>query len=292
MGKRFLLSTVLMVFLLPIPRAASAQDEVQVRLLGGAIANASLDGYEGGYSFTRAGAALSWRWLTLSYTASRFSWDNAEALPFGNQRDVPWEYLHTLDLNAAFSGQTGVAGLNWFAGGNVYSSWEKEMSNSFGFGGRAGIVWDVAKNWRLRLGAFLMYHPTGLDGFPVMGLSWQEDGAEEKGWSFSLGAPSTNLQYRFSPLLAVSLGAGYHYGIHRLADDSPVVSAGYIRHRNIVGGIYSHLSPEFLPGLKITLGLEGNFWRELELYDDDGDKFASYDVGNGLGFILSAAYGF
>jgi hypothetical protein len=289
MNKQFLLNLVLAASLLL--GAGPAQADPKLTLLGSAIANSSLDGYDGGYSFTRAGAALNWRWLTLSYTASHFSWDKPESLPFGNQRDVPWDYLHTLDLNAAFSGPLS-AGLDWFAGGNIYSSWEKELSNSFGFGGRAGIVWEAAKNWKLRLGAFLMYHPTGLDGFPLIGLSWQEDGAEEQGWSFSLGSPATSLQYRFSPLLALSVGASYHYGIHRLADDSPVYSAGYMRHRNIVGGIYSHLTPPSLPGLKISLGLEGNFWRELELYNDNGDKFASYDVGNGLGFILSAAYGF
>jgi hypothetical protein len=135
-----------------------------------------------------------------------------------------------------------------------------------------------------------MYHPTGMDGFPIIGLSWQEDGAERQGWSFSLGAPSTVLQYRFSPLLALSLEAGYRYGVHRLADDSPVYSAGYVRHRNIVGGFYAHLAP--LEGLKITAGLEGNFWRELELYDDDGDKFVTYDIDNGLGFLLRAGYVF
>jgi hypothetical protein len=154
------------------------------------------------------------------------------------------------------------------------------------------VTWAASPNLTLRLGAFVMYHPTGWDGFPIIGLSWRENPAQEQGWSFSLGAPATALQYRFSPLLAVSLGAGYHYGIHRLADDSQVARAGYIRHRDIVGGIYSHFSPQSVPGLEITLGLEGSFWRELELYNDDGDKFASYDVGNGLGFVLSAAYGF
>jgi hypothetical protein len=271
-------------------QAGAAPEAAAARVWGGAVMDADVGG--GGYRVSQTGAVLHWRALTLGYKRSHYSWSRLERLPFGDRRREPWNNLQSLDLDLNFDGDLNLLSqskqLRWFAGGNVYSSWERQISNSFGLGGRCGVIYSPGPNWSFRLGVFLLHHPTGFDGFPLLGLSWRQDGAEQQGWSLTLGSPATMVQYRFNSWLALSLGARYHYGVHRLADDSPVYGAGYVRSRNFAAGIYANFTP--LERLNLTVGLEGNFWRELRLYDDGGGELDNYDVDNAPGLVFSLGY--
>jgi hypothetical protein len=287
-----LLVFIIALSIFPNLAAPAEPEAARARIWGDAIMNADVG--DGGYSVNQAGASLRWRMFSLSYTRSHYSWSNPGRLPFNNSNRDPWDTLQSLNFDVNFDGDFKLLSegrqLRWFAGGNIYSSWESDLSNSFGLGGRLGLAYSLNSNWSFRLGGFLRYHPTGVDGFPLLGLSWQQDGAERQGWSLALGSPSTMVQYRFNPWLALSLGASYHYGVHRLADDSPVYSAGYVRSRHLVAGIYANVTP--VERLNLSLGLEGNFWRELRLYNDDGDDLDSYEVDNALGLVFSFSYGF
>ncbi len=288
----FIINLLLAIIMLASTQPTQANqdyEQVKARAWGSTAFSSDMDGYDGGYSHTNAGLALSYRWFTLSYASNSYSWHNVDQLPFGNGSADPWQNLNMLDFDANFKGQFNQQ-VGWFAGGNVYSGWENDLSNSFGVGGRAGLDFDLGHNWRLRVGGFLMYHPVGLEGFPMVGISWAQNGADGKGWSFGLGSPVSMLQYRFSPLLAVRLSARYQYGVFRLADDSPVVEQGYVVPKSIVSGLYAELTP--FKNFSLIAGLEGNLWRELIIYDDDGNERDNYDVDGGLGLALRLHYGF
>ena len=281
--------SLFLCFLMVAGAQARDDDGVRARAWGGTVLKADLDGHSGGYGVVNSGVSLGWRWFTLTYNNNHYSWNNVDRLPLGDKRSDPWDSLNNLDFDATFDGNfTG--NLGWFAGANVYSGWEKDISDSFGAGGRLGISYKLGQNWRLRLGAFLLYHPIGVQGWPIVGLSWQPPGSEKQGLSFSIGSPATMVQYRFTPVVALRAGAHYQYGVYRLANDSAVYEQGYVMPRSVVAGLYVDVTP--LQGLSLVAGVEGNLWRDIALYDDDGDKVEDWDVDSAMGFVLRLNYGF
>lgn len=58
----------------------------------------------------------------------------------------------------------------------------------------------------------------------------------------------------------------------------------------LYGGAYLDITP--LADLKLTVGAELLFDRQLRLYDKGGDEFSKTDVDRALGAVLRASYSF
>ncbi len=102
--------------------------------------------------------------------------------------------------------------------------------------------------------------------------------------------PRTRVQYRFNDLLAARVAAKWERDIYRLSNDSSVAKKGYVEESGYTGGAYLDITP--LAGLKLTVGAELLFDRQLRLYDKGGDEFSKTDVDRSLGAVLRASYSF
>lgn len=65
---------------------------------------------------------------------------------------------------------------------------------------------------------------------------------------------------------------------------------GYVEESGYTGGAYLDITP--LADLKLTVGAELLFDRQLRLYDKGGDEFSKTDVDRALGAVLRASYSF
>ena len=98
------------------------------------------------------------------------------------------------------------------------------------------------------------------------------------------------VQYRFNDLLAARVAAKWDRDIYRLSNDSSVAGKGYVEESGYTGGAYLDITP--IADLKLTVGAELLFDRQLRLYDKGGDEFSKTDVDRALGAVLRASYSF
>ncbi|MEM7482723.1 MAG: DUF6268 family outer membrane beta-barrel protein [Acidobacteriota bacterium] len=214
--------------------------------------------------------------FTLSASVHDFTWSEAEDLSFANGAPVPWEQMKRVSLrhtstrpiNDRFFLLTSVgAGLGF----------EEESTDSHFADALAAVIWNRSSEWSFLFGVGYSWHSAvdvEFEAFPAIGLTYR--GQAEKGFTASLGIPETSLRYRFSPRSSLGLGVGATTFVTRLADDSPVVSAGYSEFIQFDVGltyevrIRDRLSLEIGP----TYGLEG----ELKIHDSEGILLSTHDL--------------
>ena len=90
--------------------------------------------------------------------------------------------------------------------------------------------------------------------------------------------------------LAARVAAKWDRDIYRLSNDSSVAGKGYVEESGYTGGAYLDITP--IADLKLTVGAELLFDRQLRLYDKGGDEFSKTDVDRALGAVLRASYSF
>ena len=240
----------------------------------------------GSYSKTETGVSAGYKWFTLSYKRSDFSWSDSDSVNF-SKKDSPWDQLNKLTLDASFNGALSES-VSWFAGGSLISGFEDQIDESFTFAPRGGLTFTPTYDLKFHVGAAGLISPVRPLVLPLVGAEWRSE--HDYGLSGIIGFPGTRVQYRFNDLLAARVAAKWERDIYRLSNDSSVAKKGYVEESGYTGGAYLDITP--LAGLKLTVGAELLFDRQLRLYDKGGDEFSKTDVDRSLGAVLRASYSF
>jgi len=264
------------------------EDDLKLSVQGNHIAQADLSGSKGKFSMSQVGATVSYSKFTFSYNRRFYDWDDKAKLPFGDGRDDPWGDLSTLTLMIRHDGKLNNT-WRYFMMAGAFSSFEKEMSGSYGGQGMAGFTYVLSPIWQFSFGGAMSYHPIRTRTIPVIGLNYNM--GAKTGWSGSVGYPVTQLVYRFNPTWALEVGSlGFSRSIHRLADDSKVEREGYMESERMLTGAGLEYSP--VPNCKIALSMRYYFNRQMTIYDKDGNNQHDYDVDNAWGGTLSLKFDF
>lgn len=240
----------------------------------------------GSYSKTETGVSAGYKWFTLAYKRSDFSWSHSDSVNF-SKKGSPWDQLNKLTLDASFNGALGES-VNWFAGGSIISGFEDQIWDSFTFAPRGGLTFSPTYDLKFHVGAAGLISPVRPLVMPIVGAEWRNE--HDYGLSGIIGFPGTRVQYRFNDLLAARVAAKWDRDIYRLSNDSSVAGKGYVEESGYTGGAYLDITP--LADLKLTVGAELLFDRQLRLYDKGGDEFSKTDVDRALGAVLRASYSF
>ena len=187
----------------------------------------------GSYSKTETGVSAGYKWFTLAYKRSDFSWSHSDSVNF-SKKGSPWDQLNKLTLDASFNGALGES-VNWFAGGSIISGFEDQIWDSFTFAPRGGLTFSPTYDLKFHVGAAGLISPVRPLVMPIVGAEWRNE--HDYGLSGIIGFPGTRVQYRFNDLLAARVAAKWDRDIYRLSNDSSVAGKGYV--------FYSHV---YLPG--------------------------------------------
>ncbi len=243
------------------------------------------NGEVGGYS---ASVATSLSNLNFGYQYLSFGWDQVNDLPFGNGKDDPWEHFHSASVGYEYS---EMADKRWgyFAGINVTSQFEKEISGSFGATGFAGMVFNIPEsNLIFQTGGVLSYNEVEITVMPLVGLEWNP--GAKSGFSATLGVPATEVSYHYGPMAYVSLGLTMDGGVYRLSDDSTVEKEGYLEVESYSALLA--LGIELVENCEIQVGGLYLFNRDFTLYNKDGDNERTYGLDEALGMFLNVSLKF
>lgn len=211
-------------------------------------------------SSSRYGLTGSYSYYTLSYDYTDYSWD-------GIRGTKPWTGLHRLSLDAR---RTFLLNPQWLlvAGGAVNSSFEKQVSDSFGARADLSFVRLFNNGWSAGVGAAAFYHPARSMVLPALSLAYDSPG--DHGLSFRLAFPESTISYQVNQKLGFTTYAGMTARIYRLKNSSPVQEKGYFRDQAIRMG----LDMEYSPANNAVLSL-GPYYltqREWKLYNKRGSR--------------------
>lgn len=240
----------------------------------------------GSYSKTESGVSVGYKWFTLGYKRSSYSWSHSDSVNF-SKKGEPWDEMNKLSLDASFDGYLNDT-VSWFAGGTIISGFEDQVWDSFTFAPRGGLTFSPSYDLKLHLGAVGLISPVRPLVLPLVGAEWGNE--QDFGLSAMVGFPGTRVQYRFNELLAARVAARWDRDIYRLSNDSSVAKKGYMEESGYTGGAYLDITP--ISNLKFTVGAELLFDRQLRLYDKGGDEFSKTDVDRSLGAVVRASYSF
>ncbi|MBU1001123.1 MAG: hypothetical protein KKE73_01220 [Proteobacteria bacterium] len=270
--------------------AFAAQDEeskLSVSAEAGGVGQADFDEREGGFSVVETDLSVTYDILRLAYGVRSYDWHDKPALPFGNGSDNPWDELHELELSAQDMGRINKQ-WSWFYHAAVSVAYEEEMDDSLGLFVAGGASYALNEAWAVQLGLGVTGHKTGWSVLPMLGVLWNQ-GAEQ-GFSARIGLPETELAYRFGPEWALRLVGEMEEDTWRLADDSTLLSKGYVQESGLSVGLFADWSPA--QNLCLTFGPEVFFERKTTIFNSDGDKRNSYDSDVAAGASLKIGYSF
>ena len=278
--------------------AASAEDladeslfsPVSIRASGGMISDADFKDSEGSAQVKTGRLAIKAGGFSFGYEGKNYSWQNKQLLSFGNGRDNPWDTLHRLTLGYEYN--DGIND-NWAYSVAITgsSSFEEEMSGSFGGALRGGFMYTFNENWKTMFGGRIFTNNIKSSIMPYLGITYENFDSDGAGAFMSLGAPSTEAGYAFSKESKVRFTFDFDGSMTRLKDDSTVARKGYLETSSMVTGLYYDWNPT--QAFSLSLGPEYHFAREIKLYDQDGDKFGdTIKQDSALGGSLRLRYTF
>ncbi|EPR32888.1 hypothetical protein dsat_0329 [Alkalidesulfovibrio alkalitolerans DSM 16529] len=274
------------------PFSLLAQDASRgpdLKLSGSHIGRAEFSDDRGKVAVTSGRADISWRFLQLSYENVSFSWSDKHRLPFGDRRTDPWDSFHHLRLAANHQERIDER-WGWFAGAALTSSFEREMSGSFGAALRGGASYALDEQWTMSFGAAFFANPVNLRFWPFLAFGFDGRDGEGRGFFASLGMPQASLGYGFDKTLSLTLSGGWNSDFARLRDGSPVRPKGYVTAR----GIHTALLLEWRPvrAFSLALGPTYDFARKYTFYRKNGDRQDSHSLDPALGGRLELRYRF
>ncbi|SKA73727.1 hypothetical protein [Desulfobaculum bizertense] len=253
----------------------------------GLVSDAKIEGDEGKTSVASARATLRYSNFALTYNVASYGWDDEEDIPFSYRDETPWKALHS--VTASYRNEMPLTEkLTLFGSLAVSSSFEEELSDSFGGSVASGVSYAITDDWKVLGGVALTAHPIGFGVRPALGLAYRTP--RSMGFSLALGTPVSSASYRFSKSFALRASASLVGGTYRLRDDSPVREKGYVGISGLSAGLYAMWNP--LPNLSVMAGPDWHFNREYTFYDDDGDEKDSYDIDDTIGATLRVNWGF
>lgn len=273
-----------------IQQKKSTSPSLRLRLDGNFIPEASFDDDQGKMGVYSGGFRARYGIFNFSYNVDSFSWSDKQNLPFGNGQDDPWSSLHRLHLGTNLQGEIS-DNWSWFGGLFATSSFEKEMEDSFGGGGRLGLVYQISERWEVGFGLAGFVNSISTRVLPFLGnINYDGTDSEGRGFFLHLGYPDLEAGYAFADNLALRAGVNTDSKYYRLADDSTVQAKGFIE----ISSWQALLRVDYSPAnnLTLTAGPTFHFSRKIKTYHRDGDHVATEDLGNALGGMVEVRYKF
>ncbi|EPR43101.1 hypothetical protein dsx2_2461 [Desulfovibrio sp. X2] len=275
------------VLLVPAPARAGGEDSPSVSAGEQYTARGSVAGGPAAASVARTSLIASALPFTLEYDLDRYSWRDADRLPFVRAGREPWKTLHLLTLDLDYAGKL-VGKTGFFTELEGYSGFESETAGSLGANLSGGLTYQLLPDLTAGAGATLELRPVDRVLSPILMLNWRD--ASSEGFSASLGYPENTLAYRLNPALDFRLAQTYDDSFYRLADDSGVDRGRYLEVMDTVVGLYADYSP--LPHLTCTIGLQYTLGRRFDFYGSDGNKRDAVSFGSAPGGYISVNYAF
>ncbi len=259
----------------------------KIKVEGNYQADADVEGGPGRVSVLKSGASVYFSHFAVFYENRSFFWEKADALPFGNGLEDPWQHLHVIGLRARYD--RSISGpWRFFLGARFFSSFEEQLDQSWGGAVDGGLEYVFSTSFKMGVGAAFFGDYTRTDVFPLVRLVWLPD--PQKGLGIFLGIPETSVRYRFSSAWAAKIGIHFDHRTYRLADDNPVQAEGYVEMEEFIPGVYLEFNP--VPNFSVSVGAEYALGREWTLYNDDGNEEDKFDLDNAVGGILKLSYRF
>ncbi len=238
-------------------------------------------------SRTMYGVQAEYSFFTLGYDYSSYSWDDPGNAGITENGDTPWDGLNNLYLSAdVVFPLRDQWSLNAAAG--LSSSFEKEISRSFGASARIIFFRAFDNGWTAGIGAVGGYHPVRSIFIPAIALAYAAPAGE--GWSARIGVPATMVSYGFDKDFALQAGVNYSSRIYRLENKSPVSKKGYFRERSIRLGVQAEWSP--VQNMFVQAGPYYMVARKWQIFDRRENRLNSMDLKNTPGVEVSLAWRF
>jgi hypothetical protein len=253
----------------------------KVSLESSTLSDTSLSGYDGSLEVAKNKVSINNAIVGFTYTNWAFDWNNVDALPFGDGVNSPIEEMHSFKINA---------NIPYFASKNLFiltslsakSTFEKEVSNSYGAGLFSFASLKLDKNHAIQFGAFANYHPVSTLALPVISYSYRA--RQNDGFKFILGFPRTYVGYHANKNTLIRFGVIFSQSLIRLSNSSAIEESGFIEAEDYMSNLgvsyelnkYINLETDLLYGIK----------RDITIYSKNGDQLNSYSIEPSLGASL------
>lgn len=250
------------------------------------ISNAKFDGYKGSVKTYKQKIQVNNDIVGVSYSRWHFDWNKEKDLPFYTNK-TPIDSMQSIRL---FANLPIPINDKWFMLNmlNVNSTFEKEMSGSYGAGFASFFSYKFNKDHAILLGAFANYHRVKTRVLPVLGYTYRARAKD--GVQMVLAFPHAYIGYHVSPELLLNAGVVYSQAVIRLADDSGIAPKGYIEAKDFLGNI--GVRYEFSKNFELSADLLYAFKRDFTIYKSDTSKVDIYTIKPSAGGTLKLKYTF
>ena len=250
------------------------------------LSDAKFEGYEGSVKTYKQQLQINNEMVGFSYSRWDFDWDNENDLPF-YQGKVPIDSMNQIRVYANWPLRIND---EWFMlnSVNVNSTYENEMSDSFGAGITSFFSYKVNDEHAIQLGAFANYHSVKTLVLPVLGYSYRE--RETDGLKMVIGFPRAYIGYHLSPEILLNAGMIYSQAVIRLADDSGIEPKGYSEAKDFQSnlGLRYEINKHFL----VSTDLLYAFKRDFTIYNHNADEINDYSIEPSFGGTIKLKYRF
>jgi len=242
----------------------------------------SFQGAPGSMSSARAGwdGHIGWRTgedtglaLNLHSEASFYSFTNATGLVPGSGSSDPLNDVYETSLGSTLCMRTGEH-TAWYSSAALTFSGEDNasMGASMSVCALTGVRYEVREDLSIEAGlavaSMLADDPWVV---PYFGFDWEMGG----GWRLFASGPRVELSKQLAPNWSLAATASYELRQFRLNADNPVPS-GVLRDQQIDLG----LELAWFPRADTRISLAGGMtsWRQLQFYDENGNKISESEV--------------
>jgi len=248
------------------------------------ISDANFKGYEGSVKTYKQKIQINNDIVGLSYSRWDFDWKNEGDLPFYKGK-TPIDSMNRIRL---FLNWPVRINDEWFMlnSVNANSTYEKEMSDSYGAGITSFFSYKIDDDHAIQLGAFANYHSVKTLVLPVLGYSYRV--RETDGLKMVLGFPRAYVGYHLSPELLLNAGMIYSQAVIRLSDDSGIEPQGYSEAKDFQANIGFRY--EINKHFELSADLLYAFKRDFTIYDSNADEIDDYSIEPSAGAILKIKY--
>ncbi len=248
------------------------------------LSDAKFEGYEGSVKTYKQKIQINNDIMGVSYSRWDFDWDSESDLPF-YQGKTPIDAMNRFKLYANWPLRIND---KWFMlnSVNVNTTYEKEMSHSFGAGIMSFFSYKVDDDHAVQLGAFANYHSVKTLALPVIGYAYRA--RESDGLKMVLGFPRAYIGYQITPEVLINAGMIYSQAVIRLADESGIEPGGYSEAKDFQSnlGFRYEINRHF----ELSADLLYAFKRDFTIYDHHADEVESYSIEPSLGGIVKLKY--
>ncbi len=248
------------------------------------LSDAKFEGYEGSVKTYKQKIQINNEMFGFSYSRWDFDWNNENDLPFYKGK-TPIDSMNRIQINANWPLRIND---EWFMlnSVNVNSTYEKEMSDSYGAGITSFFSYKVDEDHSIQLGAFANYHSVKTLALPVIGYSYRA--RETDGLKMVIGFPRAYIGYHVNPEILLNAGMIYSQAVIRLADDSGIEPEGYSEAKDFQAnlGFRYEINKHF----ELSADILYAFKRDFTIYDRNSNEVDSYSIEPSFGGIIKLKY--